>query len=251
MTARPYPALADVLGALTNVEARWLRPFTERFTHLEISPRGLYSGLTVYTDRGPHRGATFCVVDPRAAWELLATRGLIPMTWVDDPGRRFVCTDGDCNGDGIASVDPFDGTTAVCPSCAGAGLLPHPSRLDEVVAFAADVGGVAQAEALAREVLPFERAVWSLIDPRSYAMLVARRGGQSDPWLRGLTYECARDLAASRATGQPPPYGPGAREQHAMYGLLAEGYALVRERDRLELWGPRLDMPPSDGGLTP
>lgn len=91
------------------------------------------------------------VQDPKEAWELFATHGLIPTSWIDDPRRVFESPCAFCDGGRARGL-------LGCPRCGGRGALriagllaPHPPTVALAVALASDVPGVLAAESLARE----------------------------------------------------------------------------------------------------
>jgi len=85
----------------------------------------------------------------REAWEALATRGIIPAAWVDDPAREY--------------------------AVGGGATCAHPPTTGACVLLASDVPGVLRAEALADEALARLRP-WELTasGPRRWVFL--RRG---------------------------------------------------------------------------
>lgn len=90
---------------------------------------------------------------PQEGWELLATEGMIPDSWLDDPRRLFPCERVVYARDD-GSVNPIFGTRRVsqpCPVCAGRGSLPHPKTLRNIWAFAQIQDHVVRAEALVLE----------------------------------------------------------------------------------------------------
>jgi hypothetical protein len=151
------------------------------------------------------------------AWEALASRGMVPMAWVDDDARRFV---GD---DGALSAGPADFAAAA--------------------AVAADVDGVVLAEALARELvwrlrdlgLPQPRRLawravdpsfwrprrgWYLTDELARRARVAPPAAAAPPW-----WDLARfDVERADAWGSEPGAGPNPFEALAALWLL--GYAV-------------------------
>ncbi len=108
------------------------------------------------------------------AWEILSSRGIIPIDAVDDPRRRFECSE--CEGWGrihSAVVDIRNDamsplTLRACDACLGAGIMARPSSLPDVVSIASAWPSVPTAEALAQEThrahgggYAFERVAWS------------------------------------------------------------------------------------------
>lgn len=86
-------------------------------------------------------------------WDVLATRDVIPMDWLDAPRRRFALPCGGCNGYGGYARSHYADT---CKTCVGRGFTAtgaRPATMRASVTFASDPGGVATAEALARELL--------------------------------------------------------------------------------------------------
>lgn len=124
----------------------------------------------------PSRSRAAAVVDAAAdlahargaeAWEALASRGLIPMEWLDDDSRRFV------RADGALAAEPEDFASAAV--------------------LAVDVEGARRAEAVARELvwrmrelgLPQPaRVAWRRVDP---AFWTPRRGWYLSPTLATVT----------------------------------------------------------------
>ena len=112
-------------------------------------------------------------LDPAAAWESLATAGVIPSAWADaSPARRFECPT--CHGAGIVGGGGTGGgfvqDAEVCSDCAredlhatggmlADGTLAHPPSLAAALALASSHAGVARAEELARD---FYRLVCAL-----------------------------------------------------------------------------------------
>lgn len=127
---------------------------------------------------------------PRATWEALASRGVIPMSWLTHE-RRFVgsrCRV--CSGTGKKTSRDYrdEEYVGACDNCdeIGVVLLETPPTRAACVAFASDPEGIETAEALAREACarlsPWEqpdnrfapwksphqdRPVWSLYRERS------------------------------------------------------------------------------------
>ncbi|MDP3216056.1 MAG: hypothetical protein Q8S73_18250 [Deltaproteobacteria bacterium] len=119
------------------------------------------------------RAAVAGLTDPLDAWRTLANRSLIPPSWVDNPGRRFVQP----REPGPWLTVPFAGRTSSatmeetelrlltddCIPCAwmeqGEAWVvsflrcgPTPPTVAACVAMAGDVAGVVRAEALAAQV---------------------------------------------------------------------------------------------------
>lgn len=118
------------------------------------------------------------------AWEALASRGAIPMDWIDDDARRFA-------GEGGA-------------------LGAWPGELATALAVAADVAGVRSAEALARELVwrtrehglaQPRRVAWRAVDPAFW------RPGRG--WF--LAEGTAVALGATRPVATVPPWWDLAR----------------------------------------
>jgi hypothetical protein len=120
------------------------------------------------------------------AWEILSSRGIIPVDAVDDPQRRFACSD--CDGSGGSYFTNVDGRddAMMCLSCDGAGIMPHPSSLPDVVSIASAWPSVITAEAPATEThrahgdgQTFERVVWHFGDAAGVACLAPAKRLQS------------------------------------------------------------------------
>ena len=109
---------------------------------------------------------------PQEGWELLATEGVIPDHWIDDPRRRFPCPKTQSR-----QVSPAEARTGlasyriqVCPACNGAGVLPRPATLRNVWAFAQMRDHVVRAEALVLESYqPIREFGFTLLQPASIA----------------------------------------------------------------------------------
>jgi hypothetical protein len=125
----PRPRMADVLEVVTGIHRstideamsarRWHIGFDSHRSTLEwvVFAGGRWT-TKVVTEKQQ------CVTDPREAWELLSSRGVIPDDWVGTNARRFAR--------GLRAATP--------PTMGG------------VVAIASDPEGVLEAERLAREV---------------------------------------------------------------------------------------------------
>lgn len=215
--------LADALACVTEHAAAEWAP---------------YVGRVLLTDRGPvtpwlygNARAIWTVTDPAEAWEVLATRGVIPLAWVGDERRAFACAA--CQGRGSRTyVDPEtgehewdpchvcdrlcaacggdgaddDATGGDCLNCAGTGyegtgLLPHPPTVADAVALCSDVPGVLAAEALAREITGRERVVWRVgridADPTRRRAREMDAANRARPATRGLLGRRLDDLAAT------------------------------------------------------
>lgn len=139
------------------------------------------------------RATTAGMTDPRAAWEALAARGIIPPSWLADPRRGFQGLCGVCHG-------RLDGD--VCLACTGQGdtFEPWPTSVRLAVALAADVPGVSRAEALAATDPRRDRIVWSLADYDQVLRTAA--------YLRAALPAMAPDGRALLATGYAtaPPW---------------------------------------------
>lgn len=90
-------------------------------------------GASILRPKRPSLDAVTAMVggakSAREAWETLAARGHLPFEMVEDPSRRFTASSERAKG-------PW---------------RSHPATVDDVIAFASDLAGVARAEALARE----------------------------------------------------------------------------------------------------
>lgn len=153
-------ALADALAVVCGGCPRlWDALRHNRVTRIECGADGIVPVVF-----GERLGAVpWKTTDPRAAWKQLATAGVIPGGWVEDPRRAFA-----------REIDE--------PMVRGYAAQPHPPTLAMCVALASDVPGVLAAEMLAREAVarlaPWgvpqpQRATWRLVDvavvPPSYA----------------------------------------------------------------------------------
>lgn len=141
---------------------------------------------------------------PAAAWELLATRGVIPFEWAGATTRSFVCAT--CGGDGLM-VGTEGWYLEPCTACERRGLnaeggswvvwpgtLPHPPTLAAALALASNVPGMVRAEALVRD---FYRRVVAL-EPRHEGMVAPtriREGVVPVVWRVGPHAEQAHDVA--------------------------------------------------------
>jgi hypothetical protein len=74
--------------------------------------------------------------DPATAYEMLASRGLIPMEWVGSEDRIFVCET--CSGTGHQGSGDcsLPGSCLECLVCGWAGALPHPPSLRALLGWA-------------------------------------------------------------------------------------------------------------------
>lgn len=152
-------------------------------------PYALYGGIdgalrAIAVGAAARRTYPEAARSPEEAWERLATRGLIPEAWVDDPVRRFDSDSGDgdgwcdaCNGSGWGHTgEPGcghfdDGPCGIdcppCPACGGTCrvLLARPPTVAGCVAVAADAAAMAACEAIARQhATDAPRAlVWSIV----------------------------------------------------------------------------------------
>lgn len=134
-------------------------------TAVRVSYPTVAAGATIAPSARTTVRADLAITDPRAAWEALATRGLIPADAVAASGRRFV---------------PGGGRPAAADA--------YPAAVGDAVAFAACWGAVVTAEALAREICSrlgrgaaAAAAVWSVL-PRSN--LIARAAVAAVAWAR-------------------------------------------------------------------
>lgn len=165
------------------------------------------------------------ITDPREAWELLATREVIPLAWLDDPRRRFVCAT--CRGDGVhyqtrdggARNTPYD-----CPACAG-GMIQHPPTVAECVAFASDPAGVMTAEAIARQITGCERVVWR-VEPRAQIEKSIRTLRGRPRWLLTPTHAQHAQFVGRRVFALRDERAAWTTALDHAAALLATGYAL-------------------------
>ncbi len=120
------------------------------------------------------------------AWEILSSRGIIPVDAVDDPRRRFACSECDARGGSYFTSDDGRDDSMMCSACEGAGIVPHPCSLPDVVSIASAWPSVVTAEALATETHrahgighAFERVVWHFGDAEGAACLTPAKRLQS------------------------------------------------------------------------
>lgn len=230
--------LEAALAALTDVHASWWSGHPAG--SLTIGPNGVGHPQT--------GGTPWTTTDAAEAWELLATRGVIPLAWVGDARRAFWCAacggarghesyyEGErdwvpcgvcavecaaCGGGGIDA----NTTGGTCRECGGhcvigVGSVPHPPTVAACVALASDVAGVTQAEQLALEIAGridawVQRVVWRAV-PADATRAAMNRAGQA--WAGRLLRDCspADDVAGIQScildkleTGRPTRYLAG------------------------------------------
>jgi hypothetical protein len=145
--------------------------------------------------------------DPRAAWETLAVRGLIPNDWVDTRDRRFRAPD-------APAID-----------------LSHPPTVAGAIAIASDVAGVLRAEALAREVAARFAPWFPWCDPHAAVWRLFRRvtdvSLHADDLLREIRTALAR---SSRVEPLQPQNGRRAS------ALAPVGSVFERQRECARCW---------------
>lgn len=163
------PRLAAVLAALTDDAVEWWEWQIAHAVDWNFGPNGVVtSGYMLAAER--RDGVVFWrreeggkdpwtrSITPAEAWELLAARDLIPLSWLDNP-RRFGVLGPERCGDCPRGAKP-----PLCVMCDGTrlfagALLPHPSTLAEIVFFASlDPEAVERAELLAAEAIQHQRA---------------------------------------------------------------------------------------------
>lgn len=151
---RDPPRLLDVLEVVLGLDARE-RVRAVGWRRAGAWPRWDEAGRPVWNSR--RRFA-----DARAAWEALATAGVIPLEWVDDPARAFV---------DVARL--ADGRPRVPLVAAWPFVRSHPPTVAAAVALASDPRAVATAEAIARELAgdTARRVAWRVAAPRAVATL--------------------------------------------------------------------------------
>lgn len=137
------------------------------------------------------RAALQGIADPREAWEVLASRGLIDASWVHDPRRWFACTADEWIAQG-GHPSPAQGPLATM----------HPPSLRACMALAANPASVVTAEALARETARVEHTVtdavyWRVADDAEVDALCALVTNDV------AAGQAARDLAAMRRPLDP------------------------------------------------
>lgn len=144
----------------------------------------------------------------REAWEVLVARGLIPMSWVDDPRRRFVRFTPDSVG--IECHHGFDH----CPECDGS--LASPASAAECLVFASDIEAAITAEAIARELTKHDRVMWRV---RRRAAIERRL---SEPFTTKCAHLATVQMAYQSTVDGEPPSGVFAKARH----LLRLGFSL-------------------------
>ncbi|MDP3277674.1 MAG: hypothetical protein Q8Q09_21000 [Deltaproteobacteria bacterium] len=128
--------------------------------------------------RALSRAAVEGVEDPAEAWEVLASRGVIPATWVDSSERVFALdeTPMGLEPGSRSGTATHDGVLAYLSR--GPTVQDVPPTVDAVVALGADVKGVTTAEQVAREAVrrlaPFgvpqpNLVCWRVVDVASWA----------------------------------------------------------------------------------
>lgn len=147
---RPTRArLAEALAAVTDADVPWWRErLAARHELCEVRGRdGAGDGvlLTGSEREARHNGVTtWTITDPRAAWEAMATAGLIGAGDVDEPRRRFI---------DLFVRMPNGGAITWGGQPLGPPLYSqHPSTVAACVAFAADWDGIIATEELARQI---------------------------------------------------------------------------------------------------
>lgn len=157
------PKLADVLAALTDrPEGYWAGSFRDGYEATADN-----RGVSLAIDRELIVRGQWCAGTPAEAWEILAARDLIPLSWTDHPRRferSYHCPHGKLRG---------------CSWC-GPGIRTIPSTLAEIVAIASDVHSIETAEAIVGQQFPQHTVLWSVrpqkeIDDRHAE---ARRGNR-------------------------------------------------------------------------
>ena len=129
----------------------------------EEAPLSLPSALQRLGERHP--------IKTRELWERLASRGLIPDSWLDDPARAF----GSLNQKGTASTaTPVDMLTALC--------------------VAADPQGIQTAERLALEVLARLQPWYRAPNPQKIVWIF----GDKDFWTWGSSLNKGRSHLSER-----------------------------------------------------
>lgn len=137
------------------------------------------------------RAALRGIADPREAWEVLASRGLVDASWVHDPRRWFACTADEWIAHG-GHPSPAQGPLATM----------HPPSLRACAALAADTASVVTAEALAREAMRDAHAAtdavyWRVADDAEVDALCALVANDV------TAGQAARELAAMRRPLDP------------------------------------------------
>jgi hypothetical protein len=124
---------------------------------------------------GAARDAIASIIDPAEAWEALAARSVIPLSWHAHPTRQIVADGGKCT----RCDDPFIGHSKGCP------IASTPATVRAALALAADPDAVEAVEALALEAFarirpnaekPW-RIVWRVVGSDAPTVLYTKRPG--------------------------------------------------------------------------
>ncbi|MDP3274052.1 MAG: hypothetical protein Q8Q09_02580 [Deltaproteobacteria bacterium] len=203
------PRRTDRIGGLAPAQfaQRFLRPLRAR----QDEVIELVDGLT----------------DPEEAWETLASRGVIPMDWLDGDARQVIVPFVKC-AECDARVE-FLGHASDCSRRA------VPASMMAAVAIASDVAGIVAAESLAMTV--FERLygdvaakrptlIWRVANPSNMAMLAPSRPGHRQKkaakpgsWELTRSYEDAMKIR--RDFDPTPGYG---RVSETMVGVESKAF---------------------------
>ncbi|MFO0558956.1 MAG: hypothetical protein U0269_13135 [Polyangiales bacterium] len=174
------------------------------------------------------REAIASITDPAEAWEALAARSVIPLSWLAHPTRQIVA-------DGVKCPrcrDPFIGHSKRCP------VASTPATVRAAVALAADPDAVEAVEALALEAFARmrptaekpRRIVWRVVGSDAPTVLYTKRPGAH------LAPSIHKELlvagdALAKATGLVTQWGRPADIRTMNYGantdqqLARRGYA--------------------------
>lgn len=103
-----------------------------------MSPPDAHTALFFNT---PLNDRLFAYESPQEAWEGMAAEGYLPMAWMDNPARWFVCENCDVS---------FRDT---CDLCKLERTVPHPKSLNSIANFVARIADFVRAEALVLEAV--------------------------------------------------------------------------------------------------
>lgn len=192
------PRFWDALAAVLDVPADALRTTLVTPSAVQL-PHARDAQAAAWPFDAP------AVTEPAEAWQLLATRGLIPLAWIEDPRRGF---DVIVEHAGWWSWEPT--------------ALPHPPSVLACVLLAADVPGVLTTEAIARELAGADAVRWRVL-PHARARQRVHRPTHDEP--DALRAQADAHTSLTRLSSRLP-YG-------RVFDLIATGYAIdtVKRRD--------------------